>query len=348
MDAPFISAPIGDGRRCFIVAEAGVNHDGDLDRARALIDAAAEAGADAIKFQTFTAAATTTAAAPKAAYQMRHGTADETQQAMLERLELDEQAHRDLAAHAKAQHIAFLSSPFDGRSAAMLVDMGVELIKIGSGEVTNLPLLRRVGELHIPVVLSTGMCYLGEIETALDALRHGGCEAIILLHCVSCYPADPAEANLRAMDTLRRAFQLPTGYSDHTPGTAVALAACARGACLIEKHLTLDRSLPGPDHRASIEPDTFAAMVRDIRLVESALGDGIKRPIPGEQNLRATARRALVTSRNLDAGHVIEADDLDCLRPGTGIQPALMPQVIGRPVRHELPAGHTLDWGDLS
>ncbi len=340
--------PIGDGRRCFIVAEAGVNHNGDLERARALIDAAAEAGADAIKFQTFTAAATTTAAAPKAAYQMHHGSAGETQQAMLERLELDEQAHRDLAAHAKACHIAFLSSPFDGRSAAMLVDMGVELLKIGSGEVTNLPLLRRVGQLHIPVVLSTGMCHLGDIEAALATLRHGGCEAIVLLHCVSCYPADAAEANLRAMDTLRCAFQLPIGYSDHTPGTAVALAACARGACLIEKHLTLDRTLPGPDHRASIEPDTFAAMVRDVRLIESALGDGIKRPMPGEQDLRVTARRSLVTTRALEAGHLIGADDLDCLRPGAGVEPALMPQVIGRRVRHDLPAGHTLDWGDLS
>ena len=339
---------IGDGERCFIIAEAGVNHDGDLRRAFELIDAAAEAGADAVKFQTFRASALATATAPKANYQRRSGPAGQSQQAMLERLELDEAAHRELSQRAAERGIGFLSSPFDFDSALMLIEVGVGLLKIGSGELTHLPLLRRLGSLPVPVVLSTGMSDLAEVEAAVAALRQGGCAHLALLHCVSCYPADPAEANLRAMATLADAFGLPVGFSDHTPGIAVALAARAMGACIIEKHLTLDRHLPGPDHHASLEPQAFAELVAGVRHVEAAMGDGIKRPTAGERHTRQVARRSLVTARALETGTVIDAAMLDALRPGGGISPSRLEQVLGRRARRALPAGHALSWEDLA
>ncbi len=342
------SRRIGDGERCFIIAEAGVNHDGDLGRALELIDAAADAGADAVKFQTFRAAELATAEAPKAEYQLQCGPAGESQRAMLERLELDEAAHRELFQRAAERAIVFLSSPFDFDSAAMLVEVGVAMLKIGSGELTHLPLLLRLGSLGVPVALSTGMSDLAEVEAAVAALRQGGCTHLALLHCVSCYPADPAEANLRAMATLAETFGLPVGFSDHTPGIAVALAARAMGACIIEKHLTLDRHLPGPDHHASLEPQAFAELVAGVRQVEAAMGDGIKRPTAGERHTRRVVRRSLVTARALEAGTVIDSTMLEALRPAGGISPSRLEQVIGRCARRALPAGHALSWEDLA
>ncbi len=342
------SASIGKGARCFVVAEAGVNHNGDLGLARALIDAAAEAEADAVKFQTFRADRVVGARAAKAAYQQKTTDAGESQQAMLHNLELGRSAHEELIAHARARGILFLSTPFDIESARLLVELGLPLLKIPSGEVTNLPFLERLGEFGLPVLLSTGMSTLDEVDVAVRTLRKGGVAELALFHCVSCYPTSPADANLRAMETLRTTFGVPVGFSDHTIGTHVALAAVALGAELIEKHLTVDTSLPGPDHAASMEPDDFARMVREIREVESAFGTGIKQPVPAEANVKDVARRSLVSTRDIAKGTRIGEDDIVALRPGTGIPPADQNRILGRIAACDIPADALLEWEMLA
>jgi N,N'-diacetyllegionaminate synthase len=269
---------IGDGEPCFVIAEAGVNHNGDVKNALRLIDIAADAGADAVKFQTFTADRVASVSAPKATYQKIATAADESQLAMLKRLELSEQEHRILKKRCDEREIIFLSSPFDEQAADLLDALDIAAFKVPSGEIVNIPYLQQLSRKRRPIILSTGMSTLGEVRAAVDAIMAAGNDRLVLLHCLSNYPADPAEVNLRAMATMAQAFRCPVGFSDHTEGHAVAIAAVALGACLIERHFTLDRTLPGPDHRASLEPEELAAMIRDIRTVEAARGNGRKAP----------------------------------------------------------------------
>ena len=321
-------------KHVFIIAEAGVNHNGNEAIAHKLVDAAAEAGADAVKFQTFRASELVSARAPKALYQRRTTVVTESQLSMIRRLELDETAHRSLMEHCSQRGIRFLSSPFDLHSIDFLHSLGLEAFKIPSGEITNIPYLRRIGSCGVPVILSTGMSVLGEIEKALEVLEHVGTprERITLLHCTTEYPAPVGEINLRAMETLLQAFPgiAGVGYSDHTQGIHIPVAAAAMGACVIEKHFSLDRNMEGPDHKASLEPDELASMVRAIRDVERARGDGIKRPTDSELSNIRVARKSLVAARPIQKGEVFSEENLTVKRPGTGVSPLLWDDYIGR------------------
>lgn len=327
---------IGEGEPCFVIAEAGVNHNGDLALARQLIGAAAEAGADAIKFQTFRADRLVSATAPKADYQKACTGAAESQHAMLRRLELDEAAHRALQQHAAERGLVFLSTPFDEASADLLAAMRLPAFKVSSGELTNLPFLAHLARHRMPIILSTGMATLDEVRAAVDAI---GNVPLALLQCVSNYPAQPGDSNLRAMQTMRAEFSLAVGYSDHTRGNEIAFASVALGASIVEKHLTLDRTLPGPDHAASSEPSEFAALVRGIRSVESALGDGIKRPAASEANVASVARRSLVAARDIAPGEILGVAEINALRPAGGLPPSAQAKLLGRRARGAIPAG---------
>lgn len=339
---------VGSGEPVFIIAEAGVNHNGDLALARRLIDAAAEAGADAVKFQTFVAERLVTRSAPKAEYQRKTTDASESQYAMLKRLELSPESHRDLLTWSHSRGLAFLSTPFDPQSADLLESFEVPVFKVGSGELTDLAILTHIARKGRPMIISTGMSWLSEVEQAVRIVREAGQDHIALLHCVSNYPALTQDVNLRALDTLRQAFNVPVGYSDHTQGIAVAVAAVARGACIIEKHFTLDRTLPGPDHEASLGPDEFAAMVCGVREVERALGDGVKRPMAAELSTRAVARKSVVALVDIKGGCSITHKMLGVRRPGTGIAPADLDRLVGRTVRENVQAGTVLTWEMLA
>ncbi|HUP35104.1 MAG TPA: N-acetylneuraminate synthase [Candidatus Limnocylindria bacterium] len=316
--------------RTFVIAEAGVNHNGDPALARALVDVAVAAGADAVKFQTFTVDRLLTRHAAKAAYQQRATGSEQSQYEMLARLELSPSDHEMLFARCAAAGIEFMSTPFDPESARYLKQLGVRRLKISSGDVTNLPMLEVVGALGLPVILSTGMADMAEVEAAVATLRGAGTTDLAVLQCVSDYPADPGLINLKVMDTFARAFGTPVGLSDHSTGLAMSIAAVARGAAYIEKHFTLERGLPGPDHQASLLPDELRALVAAIRDVEAALGDGVKRPAASELPVRDVARKSLVAARDLPGGVVLTREDLDVLRPGTGLSPAALPAVLGR------------------
>jgi len=333
---------VGSVHPCFIIAEAGVNHNGDLGVAKELIDAAAECGADAVKFQTFNADRVVSRAAPKARYQLETTSVRESQWEMLRRLELSPAAHDALRAHCEGRHILFLSTPFDGASVDLLDRLGVPAFKVGSGEITNHPFLDYVARKGRPVILSTGMSFVSEVDEAVRVLFGAGNEQVVLLHCVSNYPADPADANLRAMLTMREAFRVPVGFSDHTLGADIAIAAVALGACVLEKHLTLDRNLEGPDHRASMEVDEFASMVKSVRIVERALGHGRKEPVASELEIARVARRSLVAASDLRAGTRLTSEMVDLRRPGTGLPPAMLPYVVGRTLRVDVRAGDLL------
>ncbi|HXY99716.1 MAG TPA: N-acetylneuraminate synthase [Stellaceae bacterium] len=342
--------------RVLIIAEAGVNHNGSLERARALVDAALAAGADIVKFQTFRADRIATRSVGKAEYQKQDASA-ESQHAMLKRLELDEAAHADLIAYCRARGIEFLSTPFDLPSVALLTGRhGLRRLKISSGDLTNGPLLLAAARSGASIILSTGMSTLGEVEAALGVLAFGMTapsqhppsaaafaeayrsaagqqalgERVTLLHCTSRYPAPPASVNLRAMATLGEAFGLKAGYSDHTVGTAVPIAAAALGATVIEKHFTLDRTLPGPDHKASLEPKELEQMVTAIRTVEVALGSALKAPAEGEAAMREVARKALVAARAIRHGERFTADALDCKRAEGGASAMRYWEALGR------------------
>jgi len=333
---------IGQDYPCFVIAEAGVNHNGNLDMAHQLIDVATQVGADAIKFQTFKAAHLVTANAPKAAYQLAATDAGESQFEMLQRLELDANAHAALVAHCREKHLVFLSTPFDETSADLLETLGVPAFKTPSGEITNLPYLSHIARKNKPMIVSTGMAFLGEVETAVRTIEATGNHAFALLHCVSNYPANPTDTNLRAMHTMARAFNVPVGYSDHTPGIEVSLAAVALGACIVEKHFTLDRNLPGPDHRASAEPAELATLVRGIRIVEAALGNGRKQPAASEANTAAIARKSLVAAYDIPVGSLLTEAMIAFKRPGTGLPPAMREFLIGRVTRTAISAGTLL------
>ncbi len=318
--------------KTLIIAEAGVNHNGDLVLARQLIDVAAEAGADLVKFQTFNADRLVTINACKAEYQTQATDAGESQHAMLRRLELTRDMHEALIAHCKLRGIQFFSTGFDLESIDLLVELGLDCFKIPSGEITNLPYLRHVGRYGKSVILSTGMATLSEVEAALDILGQAGTprERITVLHCNTEYPTPMADVNLRAMLTIRDAFGVAVGYSDHTRGIEVAIAAVALGATVIEKHFTLDRNLPGPDHKASLEPGELKAMVAAIRNIEQALGDGIKHPSPSEAKNKPIARKSLVAACAIRVGECFNETNLTVKRPGTGLSPMRWDEVIGQ------------------
>ncbi len=324
----------------FVIAEAGVNHNGDPRLAADLIDAAAAAGADAVKFQTFRAEALVTATAPRAAYQQVNDPGGaSSQRAMLNALELSADEHRSLLARTHDRGLVFLSTPFDSGSADLLDELGVPAFKVSSGDLTHLPFLAELAVRGRPMILSTGMATMDEVAEAVVVVENHGASSLALLHCVSCYPADPADANLRAMNTMADRFTVPVGWSDHTDGIEVSIAATALGACIIEKHLTLDRTMEGPDHAASLEPDAFAAMVRGIRSVESALGSGVKSPVEAERDVALVARRSVVAAVDLKPGVALQAEQLVVRRPGTGLAPKFLPELIGRTVRNAVAAG---------
>lgn len=318
--------------RTLIIAEAGVNHNGDIEIAKQLIDIAADAGADLVKFQTFNADRLVTRSAQKADYQTRTTDSKESQREMLHRLELTPQMHSTLMTYCAARNIGFFSTGFDSESVNLLSNLGLDRVKIPSGEITNLPYLRHVGQLGRPIILSTGMATLGEVEAAINVLEQAGTPRtrITVLHCTTEYPTPMTDVNLHAMQTIGKAFCVAVGYSDHTPGIEVAIAAVALGATVIEKHFTVDRSLPGPDHKASLEPSELKAMVAAIRHIEQALGDGIKRPSLSEMKNIPIARKSLVATQPIKAGEVFSAENLMAKRPGTGVSPMRWDEVMGR------------------
>jgi N,N'-diacetyllegionaminate synthase len=345
------TVPVGDLRigngPVFVIAEGGVNHNGDVGLARQLVDAAAAAGADAVKFQTFDPDALVVGGAPTADYQRRAGIASD-QREMLRRLALPVAAWAELQARATSQDLVFLSTPFDETSADLLDGLGVPAFKVGSGELTNLPFLRGLAGRGRPLLISTGMADMLEVAAAVDTVRAAGDVPFALLHCVSSYPASPADANLRAIETMRRAFGVPVGWSDHTPGTELALAAVASGATIVEKHLTLDRRMAGPDHASSLEPGPFAAMVHGIREVEAAMGSGIKAPVPAEADVARVARRSLHWRRSIGAGHDVVADDVAILRPADGLAPGRFDEVIGLVTARPVTGGAPVTIDDLA
>ncbi len=315
----------------FVIAEAGVNHNGSLAMALRLVDEAAAAGADAVKFQSFRAHLLAAPDAPRAAYQREATGSSGGQLEMLRALELSADEHRRIAAHSRERGIEFLSSPFDSESIELLSTLGLRRLKVPSGELVDVPYLRRVAALGLPLIVSTGMATLAEVDAALTVLEQAGCPRarVTVLHCSTEYPTPPADVNLRAMVTMRDALGVAVGYSDHTEGITVAVAAAALGAGVIEKHLTLDRTLPGPDHRASLEPGAFAEMVRALRDLEVALGDGVKRPTAAELENAAAARKSIVAARAIAAGETFTAGALAVKRPGTGLSPLRWDDVVG-------------------
>ncbi len=317
--------------KVFIIAEAGVNHNGSLELAKKLIDVAVVSGADAVKFQTFKAENLVSKNAQKADYQKQTTNNEESQFDMIKKLELDVQTHRILMDYCKEKNIMFLSTPFDHDSIDLLNDLGLEIFKIPSGEITNLPYLRHIGKLNKKVILSTGMADIGEIEDAMDILINAGTkkENIIVLHANTEYPTPYEDVNLRAMVTIGKTFDVAFGYSDHTLGIEVDIAAVALGACCIEKHFTLDCTMEGPDHKASLEPDELKAMVKAIRNIELALGSGIKKPSFSESKNISIARKSIVAKVDIKKGEILSADNLAVKRPGTGINPMRWDEVIG-------------------
>jgi N-acetylneuraminate synthase/N,N'-diacetyllegionaminate synthase len=342
---PIAGRSVGDGP-ALVIAEAGVNHDGDLEVAHRLVEAAAEAGADAVKFQTFDPERLATAEAPLAAYQAAAGERA-SQREMLARLALPTDAWAGLQAHAADLGIAFLSSPFDEASADLLDRLDVPAFKLGSGELTNLPFIDHVARKGRPMLVSTGMADMPEVDAALGAIRRAGDPTVALLHCVSAYPAVAGDANLAAIRTMRAAFRVPTGWSDHTPGITLPIAAVAMGADLIEKHVTLDRSRSGPDHAASLEPEAFRAMVGTIRETEAARGSGEKRPTEAERDVARVARRGLYWSADLVAGTAVEPRHVVALRPATAVPPARLDTLLGRRLRADVVAGAAVGLDDV-
>jgi N-acetylneuraminate synthase len=331
--------------RCLVIAEAGVNHNGSIELAHKLIDAAREAGANIVKFQTFRADLIVTRQAKKAAYQEAAIGEAGSQFDMLKKLELPREAFKELSDHCRQTNIGFMSTPFDIESAQYLQSIGMDIIKVASGELTNLPLLRALGELKLPMIVSTGMATIGEIESAVDVLERAGMklEDITLLHCSTEYPAPVEEVNLRAMLTIGSAFpEAKIGYSDHTEGIEISIAAAALGARVLEKHLTLDRVMEGPDHRASLAPAQMKELVLAVRSVCSALGDGRKRPSPTELANRTAARKSLAAAQNIRQGDTFTPENVTVRRPGNGISAMYWDAAIGSKATRDYEAGDLL------
>ena len=317
-------------KKVIIIAEAGVNHNGSIELAKRLIDRAAEAGADAVKFQSFKAENLVTKNAKKAEYQETATGTAENQFQMIKKLELDYEKHGELMNYCQEKGIMFLSSPFDLESIDLLHKLELEIFKIPSGEITNLPYLRKIGKLKKKVILSTGMSTLGDIEQALKILRENGTDDITILHCNTEYPTPMKDVNLNAMNTIRDAFKVEVGYSDHTLGIEIPIAAVALGATIIEKHFTLDKTMEGPDHRASLEPDELKSMVIAIRNIEKAMGDGVKKLTESESKNIKIARKSIVASQNIKKGEIFTEENLGIKRPGDGISPMNWDQVLGK------------------
>lgn len=330
------------GHPCFMIAEAGVNHNGELDRAHQLVDAAADAGADAIKFQTFRVAALVASDAAAAPYQRLRGAS--SQQQMLEALVLPESAWRELADHAAGRGLLFLSTAFDEESLDELLAVGVPALKVASGELDNRDLIATLATKGLPLIISTGLGTLEEVAAAVEAAASA--PGLALLHCVTAYPAPVAASNLRAIVTLGERFRVPVGWSDHTEGALTAVVAVALGASILEKHLTTDRDLPGPDHAASADPASFRDYVSSVRAAEASLGDGVKRPAEAELENRTFARRSYHATRDLTVGHRIADTDVTLLRPATGLPPSA--RVVGRTVARPVAAGQPVTEDDLA
>ena len=315
-----------------IIAEAGVNHNGNINTAKKLIDVAADTGADFVKFQTFTAKTLLTANAEKAEYQQNLTNKCDSQFEMIKKLEFKLEAHEELIRYCNKKEINFLSSAFDPASIDLLQELDIPLYKVPSGEITNLPYLRHIGGIGKPIILSTGMATLQEVEDALNILVKSGTSKgkITVLHCNTEYPTPMKDVNLKAMLTIRDEFDVKVGYSDHTLGIEIPIAAVALGATVIEKHFTLDRNLPGPDHRASLEPNELKAMVKTIRNIEKAMGDGIKQPSPSEKKNISIARKSIVAKTSIKNGELFTEDNLTVKRPGTGISPMQWDAYIGK------------------
>jgi N,N'-diacetyllegionaminate synthase len=338
--------------KTFIIAEAGVNHNGSLEIARKLIDVAVNVGADAVKFQTFRAGRLVTANASKADYQIVNMGINNSQLEMLERLELSPEMHRGLFSYCRERNIIFMSTPFDEESADMLDNLGMGLFKIPSGEITNKPLIQHIASKKKSIILSTGMSHLGEVEKAIGWV----CEIwgksdkkpqLTILHCVSNYPSKIEDVNLNAIKTMETAFKLPVGYSDHTMGIDIPVAAVAIGAKVIEKHFTLDRNMKGPDHKASLEPNELEAMVKAIRNVEMAMGDGIKKPANSEIDTKYIVRRSLVAARDVKSGERISSNDILLKRPGTGIPAEFKDKIVGMELVKDISADSAIRWEDF-
>jgi N,N'-diacetyllegionaminate synthase len=327
---------VGPGKPVFFIAEAGVNHDGDVEKAKKLIDVAAEAKADAVKFQSFKTDKLIVKGVPKADYHKKT-TGDEGDfYDLIKELELSKDAHTLLSDYAKEKGIIFMSTPFDEESADMLFELGVPLFKVDSGNLNNLRLVRHIAEKQRPVILSTGMATVGEIEETLEVIKKTGNKNIILLHCTSNYPPALTDVNLNAMDTMAQQFGTIIGYSDHTSGIPITLAAVAKGARVIEKHITLDRSAKGPDHLASVEPHELKEMVVGIRMIEQALGNSAKKPVEAEKEVAAALRRSVVSTMPISKGTVITKEMVAIKRPGTGLAPKYIDTIIGRKVQRDI------------
>lgn len=337
---------IAEDAPCYVIAEIGVNHNGDVGLAHRLIDAAAEAGADAVKFQTYVTDELVMSDVRQAAYQSRNLGEAGTQADMLRQLELPFGAFAELAEHCRRVGVDFISTAFDPPSLEFVASLRPVCLKWASGELTNKPLLMQAAKTGLPLLLSTGMGSLTEIARTVDWLE--GRMPLVILQCVSDYPAAIEDQNLRVLPVLRNAFGCPTGFSDHTIGPYAAIAARSLGMAVLEKHFTLDTTLPGPDHRASVEPKDFAELVRLLRAVEAGLGDGVKRPRPVENDVRAVARKSLVWRADLDAGHVVTVDDLTAKRPGSGMAPDRMDEVVGRRIARSVAGGTMVGVDDVA
>jgi N-acetylneuraminate synthase/N,N'-diacetyllegionaminate synthase len=339
---------IGEGCPCFIIAEAGVNHNGDLSRAKKMIETARKAGADAVKFQTFRAESLTTRTAKKAQYQCRTTGSDESQFEMLKKLELSPDDFNKLSVFARKVKIEFLSSPFDKESVDLLESLDVAAYKIPSGELTNIPLLKYIAPLGKPVILSTGMADIREIKESVSVLQHAGLEDLILLHCITSYPAPLESLNLRMIETLRDTFNVPTGFSDHSAGITGALLARALGACVIEKHFTLNRNLLGPDHAASLDPAELAGLVAQIRLADLALGNGKKNIGRDESAIKKISRKSLVAGVTIKKGANLTPEMIRIKRPGSGIPPKFFDDVLGRKAKRDIRKDTVIQWEMLT
>ena len=331
----------------YIIAEAGVNHNGNLDLAKKLVDMAADCGADAIKFQTFKAEESTGCFAEKALYQKLNDLTQETQFQMIKKLELPFDNFKIIQSYCKLKNITFISTPDGYESLNYLISLDVPLIKIGSSEVTNIEFLKKIGSTGKPIILSTGMSSLGEVENALDAIYSTGNKQVKLMHCVTDYPTSIEDMNLRAMLTLKDSFKVPVGLSDHTQEFESAIAAVALGAEFIEKHITIDNNMEGPDHKASMSFDSFRKYVQYIRNTEKLLGDGIKKPTQKEKDIMVSVRRSILAAKDLKSGTIINSDMLIFKRPGTGIKPELAYILIGRKLKRNLSKDEVISWEDI-
>lgn len=333
-------------KNVFIIAEAGVNHNGDIRIAKQLVDEAKAAKVDAIKFQSFNASKLVTKNAPKAEYQKKN-TGNGNQYNMLKKLELSIENHIELKNYCDKKSIMFLSTPFDEESVDLLEKIGVSLYKVSSGDLTNIPLLQYIASKNKPIILSTGMANLGEIEDAIEAIKETSNIEIKLLHCTSNYPTKYEDVNLKAMNTLKNAFNLEVGYSDHTNGIEIPIAAVAMGAKIIEKHFTIDKKMEGPDHKASLDPLELKEMVSSIRNIEQAFGDGIKKCNKSEENTRKIARKSIVLCKPIKKGQIIERSCLTCKRPGDGISPKYINKIIGKIANIDMEKEYSIRWEDV-